>query len=222
MKPVASPAGSAARSAEHQAATARHSREQPASLVRLRGSGQNRAKPCAPVVKQQVNFPSSQVSACRQAAMASEQGLSIGFWSPPPSAEQRLRSAWSAAAGKFVAGQPGQRGADCVRSSSPKSVAPVAHYTSSRFLTLCCLTPRSSGAPTAWHTGHQALGLRPILRLLSSAPRCRRPLSSNVRPHTKCTLSNHSCASAGYAAAPIQPLGGHRRCLKQQPRLRKL
>ena len=44
------------------------------------------------------------------------------------------------------------------------------------------LTTRSSGAPTAWRTGHQALGLRPILRLLSSAPRRRCPLSSNVRP----------------------------------------
>ena len=47
------------------------------------------------------------------------------------------------------------------------------------------LTIRSSGATTAWHTGHQALGLRPILRLLSSAPRRRRPLSSNVRPRNK-------------------------------------
>jgi len=46
----------------------------------------------------------------------------------------------------------------------------------------CSLTPRSSGAPTACHAGHQALGLRPILRLLSSAPCRRRPLSSNVRP----------------------------------------
>ena len=44
------------------------------------------------------------------------------------------------------------------------------------------LTFRSSGAPTACRAGHQALGLRPILRLLSSAPcRCR-PLNSNVRP----------------------------------------
>jgi hypothetical protein len=43
--------------------------------------------------------------------------------------------------------------------------------------------PRSSGAPTAGHASHQALGLRPILRLLSSAScRCP-PLSSNVRPH---------------------------------------
>ena len=35
----------------------------------------------------------------------------------------------------------------------------------------------------ACHAGHQALGLRPILRLLSSAPCRRRPLSSNVRQH---------------------------------------
>ena len=45
----------------------------------------------------------------------------------------------------------------------------------------CRLTPRSSGAPTACRAGHQALGLRPILRLLSSTPCRRRPLSSNVR-----------------------------------------
>jgi hypothetical protein len=46
-----------------------------------------------------------------------------------------------------------------------------------------CLTLRSSGAPTAWRTGHQAQGLRPILRLLSSTPRCWLPLTSNVRRH---------------------------------------
>ena len=50
------------------------------------------------------------------------------------------------------------------------------------WLARCGLTTRSSGAPTACHAGHQALGLRPILRLLSSAPCRRRPLSSNVRP----------------------------------------
>jgi hypothetical protein len=50
------------------------------------------------------------------------------------------------------------------------------------------LTPRSSGAPTAWRAGHQALGLRPILRLLSSVPCRRRPLSSNVRQHSQTPL----------------------------------
>jgi hypothetical protein len=39
------------------------------------------------------------------------------------------------------------------------------------------LTHHSSGAPTACHTGHQAQGLRPILRLLPSASRRWRPLS---------------------------------------------
>jgi hypothetical protein len=48
-----------------------------------------------------------------------------------------------------------------------------------------CLTHRSSGAPTSRRTGHQAQGLRPILRLLSSAPRCWLPLTSNVRQHTQ-------------------------------------
>jgi hypothetical protein len=49
----------------------------------------------------------------------------------------------------------------------------------------CCLTPRSSGAPTSRRAGHQAQGLRPILRLLSSAPRCWLPLTSNVRQHVR-------------------------------------
>jgi hypothetical protein len=49
-----------------------------------------------------------------------------------------------------------------------------------------CLTHRSSGAPTSRRAGHQAQGLRPILRLLSSAPRCWLPLTSNVRPHRTC------------------------------------
>ena len=44
------------------------------------------------------------------------------------------------------------------------------------------LTLRSSGTPTARRTGHQAQGLRPILRLLSSASRRWRPLSSTLGP----------------------------------------
>ena len=47
-----------------------------------------------------------------------------------------------------------------------------------------CLTLRSSRASTACRAGHQALGPWPILRLLSSAPRRRRQLTSNVRNHT--------------------------------------
>ena len=82
MKPVASPAESTARSAECQAATARHSREQPTPLVHLRGSGQNRARRCAPVMRQQVNFPSSVVSASRQAAVALGAGFVSQFFGP--------------------------------------------------------------------------------------------------------------------------------------------
>jgi hypothetical protein len=48
-----------------------------------------------------------------------------------------------------------------------------------------CLTHRSSGAPTARRARHQAQGLRPILRLLSSTPRCWLPLTSNVRQHIR-------------------------------------
>jgi len=70
---------------------------------------------------------------------------------------------------------------------------------------VCGLTPRSSGAPTACHAGHQSLGLRPILRLLSSAPCHRRPLSSNVRPRKACCqnamLQTNGFSSEGIGAA---------------------
>ena len=62
------------------------------------------------------------------------------------------------------------------------------------------LTPRSSGAPTACRAGHQAPGLRPILRLLSSATYRCRPLSSNVRPgdeqdsHARLAVAAMGCA----------------------------
>ena len=90
MKPVASPAGSAARSAEHQAATARHSREQPTPLVHLHGSGQqDQVKQYARSMKQQVNFPPSQFSASRQAAMALGSGSISQFFGPAASAALR-------------------------------------------------------------------------------------------------------------------------------------
>jgi hypothetical protein len=65
-----------------------------------------------------------------------------------------------------------------------------------------CLTLRSSGAPTAWRTGHQAQGLRPILRLLSSTPRCCLPLTSNVRQTQNADLHaiSHRLRSRGWCA----------------------
>ena len=115
MKPVASPAGSAARSTEDQTATARHSREQPASLVHLRGSGRNRARRYAPCMKERVNFPSSQFSASRQAAVALGAGFVSQFFGPAAvrSAEasfclvrggrqRRGASAWSARSGLLL------------------------------------------------------------------------------------------------------------------------
>ena len=74
-QPVASPAGSAARSAEDQTATARHSRVQLAPLIHLLGVRKYRAKRCPPVMKQQVTLPSFQLSASRKAAVA----LGAGF-----------------------------------------------------------------------------------------------------------------------------------------------
>ena len=64
---------------------------------------------------------------------------------------------------------------------------------------------RSSRAPTACHAGHQALGLRPILRLLSSAPRRRCRLNSNVRQHTGYAVA----ASARSAAQSAVSLNSH-------------
>ena len=116
MKPVASPAGSAARSAEDQTATARHSREQPASLAHLHGSGQDRAKRYAPCVKEQVNFPSSsQISASRETAVAFEAGFVSQFLGPAAvrsavasfclvrgGRQDRGASAWSARSGLLL------------------------------------------------------------------------------------------------------------------------
>ena len=65
------------------------------------------------------------------------------------------------------------------RVSAPKLL--LLHFACTVTTAACCLTPRSSRAPTAWHAGHQAQGLRPTMRLLSSAPRCRCRLNSNVR-----------------------------------------
>ena len=65
----------------------------------------------------------------------------------------------------------------------------------------CCLTPRSSRAPTAWHAGHQALGLRPIVRMLSSAPSRRCHLNSNVRHR-----QNHPPVYSRSRSSPGSPL----------------
>ena len=68
-------------------------------------------------------------------------------------------------------------------------------YTSSRYLTLCCLTPRSSRAPTA---GHQARsgGTRYIFASpgLASHRRCR--LNSNVRHQNEAWgVSSRKCGA---------------------------
>ena len=82
MKPVASPAGSAARCAEDQTAKARHCREQHSPLVHLLGNGQSRAVRCPQFMKQQLNFSPSQVSASREAAVALGAGFVSQFLGP--------------------------------------------------------------------------------------------------------------------------------------------
>ena len=105
-RPVASPAGSAARSAESQAATVRHSREQPASLVHLHGDvQQNRAKRYAPFMKQQVNFPSPQVSASGKAALALGAG-SVSQFLGPTAVRSAVASFSLVLGGRQVRGRP--------------------------------------------------------------------------------------------------------------------
>jgi len=75
----------------------------------------------------------------------------------------------------------------CRASDIISAVLPARIASGQEFLCPCSqrrLTTRSSRAPTAWRTSQQALGLRPILRLLSGTPRCRCRLSSNVMHHT--------------------------------------
>ena len=106
MNCVASPAGSAARSTESQAATVRHSREQPASLLHLHGSGQqNRAKRYAPFMKQQLNFPSPQISASRQAAVALGAG-SVSQFLGPAAVRSAVASFCLVRGGRQVRGRP--------------------------------------------------------------------------------------------------------------------
>ena len=105
VKPVASPAGSAARGAEDQTATARRSREHSAPLVHLLGIGQNRAKRCSPFMKQQVNIRSSQVSASREAAV----GLGARFVSQflgPAAVRSAVASFGLVSGGRQIRGRP--------------------------------------------------------------------------------------------------------------------
>ena len=65
-----------------------------------------------------------------------------------------------------------------------------------------CLTPRSSGPPTARHPGREAVLY--IIGYAARAPRCRRPLNSHVRQH-KATMPVLA------AAMPKSSVFSHRR-----------
>ena len=101
-----------------------------------------------------------------------------------PTADSVRSAARISAAGKTVA----------VRFAMAAPVRPVAPSRVSQGSALLLLarglTLRSSRAPTARRAGQQALGLRPILRLLSSTPRCRARLNSNVRLHKLLITAN--------------------------------
>ena len=68
-----------------------------------------------------------------------------------------------------------------------------------------CLTLRSSRAPTACRAGHQAQGLRPILRLLPVTPHRRCQLSSNVRQHEYTLRKQCASPHAGRHASQPNP-----------------
>jgi hypothetical protein len=71
------------------------------------------------------------------------------------------------------------------------------------------LTHHSSGAPTACHTGHQAQGLRPILRLLPSASRRWRPLSftlDRTKPTPGVPLAKFTRSASAGASQPCRRL----------------
>ena len=181
MRSVASPAGSAADSAENQTATTRHRREQPTPLVQLHGSGQNQTKQCAPVVKQQLNFPSSQVSASRQAAMALGAGI-VNWFLEPAAVRSAVAPFRLVRGGRQVRGMP----AWSARSGLPSFLFTKVSRLSGTLhvfplLTLCCLTPRSRRGPTSTRQA-RAVGWR-IFHHAGLAICCQSRLSSNVRPH---------------------------------------
>ena len=115
----------------------------------------------------------SSAASQRKTSWARNQRKQVTPWRSLQGAERHARSAAGAADAEYR---------DCSCGGAEREAQSLACETSTLAISARgCLTPRSSGAPTAGHAGHQALGLRPILRLLSGASCRRRPLSSNVR-----------------------------------------
>ena len=176
---MASPAGSAARSAEDQTATARHSRVQLAPLVHLLGIRQNRAKRCPPDMKQQVTLPSFQISASREAAGA----LGAGFVSQflePAAVRSAAASFCLVRGGRQIRGRPAwsaRGGLPSFFFTKVSGLSGTLHVFP--LLTLCCLTPRSRRGPTSIRQARAAGGR--IFHRTGLAFCCRSRLSSNVR-----------------------------------------
>ena len=154
-------------------------RSPPPVLRRLRSATQVAAGEPAPPVCQRRIGPSAE-ERLRFAGQATPHSY-CGRWSvrrSPPPAIRRLRSATQVAAGK-----PAPQ--VCHRRTGPsaeKAHALVWRGALQRDSAQCCLTPRSSGAPTA---GHQARagGTLYIFTGPGLASCRRRPLSSNVGLH---------------------------------------
>ena len=105
-----------------------------------------------------------------------------------------------AAVKKIVLFQPGIEGASEFLSQQSAFAGKVPLYFFPRLPAasvtqstgVLCLTLRSSRAPTACRAGHQAQGLRPILRLLPVTPHRRCRLSSDVRQRKSSNSIQHA------------------------------
>ena len=69
-------------------------------------------------------------------------------------------------------------------SSGPRTLAKVLHWRE------CCLTPRSSGAPTAWHLARAAVLF--IIYRAGQVPHRRCPLNSHVRQRSPVCQSSQA------------------------------
>ena len=129
----------------------------------------------------QVNFPSSQVSASRQAAVALEAGF-VSQFLEPAAVRNAAASFCLVRGGRQIRGRPAWSARSGLHSfffikvsglSGTLHVIPL--------LALCCLTPRSRRGPTSKPQA-RAVGGR-IFHRAGLAFCCRPRLSSNVRHH---------------------------------------
>ena len=146
----------------------RHSRAQLEPIASLPSSSENSVNHPAQFMNELVNTPSAQVSASRRDTLATATRFESQLFGP--AAARRLALSLSlVSGGKQVRG----RSAWAARSKQhllrlTRVTGPSSTLQAATAAAQCCLTPRSSRAPTAWHAGHQAVrvhGVRPATDL---------------------------------------------------------